>query len=215
MKGVVLPGPKSHLLEHVRSLWQSRGLSCRTKYRMRDLPQDSGEYLSALPNIRHLTLFNARVEHISEEGFHYCFSAFRGALTYLSLDTFATSFSAFVTLAGYFPNIRTLQLRYLILEPDERLVPPLPRPLRGKIHIHAQPNGLKFFDRLAELDLEYEELVIVPSYHAVETRFLESVLQISTGTVKFLRLIPQLPRKQPSPWLLIRATSSPDVPRPR
>ena len=195
IKGVALSGPKAHLLEHVRSLKHCRGLSFRTKYRMRDLPQDSGEYLSALPNLRRLTLFNARVERIGEEGFQCCFSVFRGALTYLSLDTVATSFSAFVTLVGYFPNIRTLQLRSLVLEPDEGSVPTLNWPLRGKIHIHAQPNFPEFFGRLAELDLEYEELLIVPSYHAVKTRFLESVLQISTDTVKLLRLIPQLPRE--------------------
>jgi len=109
----------------------------KTKYRMRDLPRDSGEYLSALPNITSLTLSNFRVENIGEEGFLSCFSTFRGALTYLALDTFATSFSAFVALVGYFPNIRTLRLRSLILGSDEGPVPALFRPFRGKVNIYA------------------------------------------------------------------------------
>jgi len=195
MNGVVLSGPKAHLLKYVRSLRHRRGLDFSVQYQMRDLPQDSGKYLSVLPNLNSLTLFNAKAERISEDGFHSCFSAFRGTLTYLSLDTFATSFSAFATLVGYFPNIRTLQLRSIFLEPDEGPVPPLFQTLRGKIRIHAQPCYSEFFSRLAELDLQYEELVIIPSCNSVEARFLESVLQISTRTVKFLRLIPQLPRE--------------------
>lgn len=121
------------------------------------------------------------------------FSAFRGTLTYLSLYNFTTLFSAFVTLASYFPNIRTLLLRSLILEPDKGSVPALFRPLRGKVHIHVQPHCLEFFDRLAELDLEYEELVIEAFYYAAEKTPLERILQISPKTVKTLRLVGQLP----------------------
>jgi len=102
---------------------------------MRDLPQDSGEYLSALRNIHNLTLFNTKVEHIPKDQFHTCFSTFRGTLTYLSLEVFDTSFSAFVTLVNFFPNLRTLQLRSFALGPDEGPVPSLSRPLRGKLHL--------------------------------------------------------------------------------
>ena len=138
---------------------------------------------------------NSWVEHIDEEGFSSCFSAFRGTLTYLSLDLSVTSFSAFVTLVDYFPNIRTLLLRSLVLKPDEGPVPTLSRPLRGKAHIHVQSNHLEFFDRLSELNPEYEELVIDAFYHRAEQKSLEKVLQISPRTVKFLRFIPQLPRE--------------------
>jgi len=162
---------------------------------MRDLPQDSGEYLSVMYNLRNFTVQNGWVEHIDEEGFHACFSAFRGTLTYLSLDISATSFSAFVTLVDYFPNIRTLLLKSLILKPDEGPVQTLSRPLRGKAHIHVQSNYLEFFERLAELDTEYEELVIDAFYDLAEKRSLERILKISPRTVKFLRFIPQLPRE--------------------
>ena len=108
MNYVVLSGSEDHLLEYVRSLWHGRRPGLGIKYRMRDLAQDSGEYLSALRNLRTLTLSNITVEHISEREFCTCFSTFRGSLTRLSLDTFATSFSAFVTLIDYFPNITML-----------------------------------------------------------------------------------------------------------
>ena len=158
---------------------------------MRDLPQDSGEYLSALHKIHSLTLYRIRVEHVSEEGFHTCFSAFRETLAYLSLETFITSFSAFVALVDYFPNIRTLQLRLFELEPDEGPVPTLSRSLRGKVHVeYAQDNSSEFYNRFAKLDQEYEELVINARTLSApaKAKFLGSTLQISTTTVKFLRL---------------------------
>ena len=68
------------LLELVHSSRHSRVLD----YRMQDLAQDSGEYFSVLRNLRSLTLVNVCVEHIGEDGFRACFSAFRDTLTYLS-----------------------------------------------------------------------------------------------------------------------------------
>ena len=186
MKGVILSGSKAHLLEYVRSLRHSHGRD----HRMRDLPRDSGKYFSALHNLHSLTFYQTRIEHISEEKFHTCFSAFRKTLTHLSLDTFTTSFSAFVTLVDHFPNITTLQLHSFVLEPDGGPVPSLSRPLRGKLHIHSvQANRLEFFNRFAKLDLEYEELVITGTpFMYKETEFMESALQISANTVKFLSL---------------------------
>ena len=186
MNGVVHSGSKAHLLGHVRSLRHSRG-NWETKYQLRDLAQDSGEYLSALPNIHDLTLYNTGIEHISEDTFCACFSAFRETLTFLSLDTCATLFSAFVTLVDYFPSLMTLQLYSLAPGPDEGPVPSLSRPLRGKAHVRrAQDNCLEFLNRFSELDLEYEELIIDSLFLFVETKFLESALQISASAVKFL-----------------------------
>lgn len=139
MNSVVLPGPKVHLLEHVRSLWHSGRAGLKPKHRMQDLPQDSGEYLSALRNLHSLTLAHTRVERIDEEGFRACFSSFRGTLTCLSLESFATSFGAFVTLVDYFPNITTLRLHSFVLEPDQGPVPILSRPLRGKCKSVIKP----------------------------------------------------------------------------
>ena len=158
---------------------------------MRDLAQDSGEYLSALRNIHSLVLYNTLVEHISREDFRTCFSAFRETLTYLFLHNFTTSFSAFVTLVDYFPNITTLQLSPFKLEDDEGPVQSLSRPLRGKLRVRECRDSYLFFNQFSKLDLEYEELIIDSSYSLTKV-FLESAFQISTSTIKCLRLASNL-----------------------
>jgi len=166
-------------------------LGIGAKHRIRDLPRHSGEYLSALHNLHTLTLYKTRAKHIPEDQFYTCFSTFRGTLTYLSLKNFSTSFSAFVTLVDYFPSIRTLQLHSFVLEPDEGPVPSLPRPPRGRLHIeYVLPDRLEFFNKFVKLELEYEELR-VDSLDA-GTEFLESALQISSNTVKYLKLATEL-----------------------
>lgn len=193
MNGVVRSGSKSRLLGYTRSLQYHRGPGFGVRYHMRDFPQDSGEYLPALHNLHSLELSRITVEHISEVGFPACFSAFRGTLACLSLNIFRTSFSAFVTLVDYFPNLRSLRLCSLLLEPDKGPVPPLSRPLRGKVHFRDIPaRGVEFFDRFAKLDLEYEELII-DSTLSMKTRVVESALQTSPSTVKFLRVTPEIP----------------------
>ena len=99
---VISSPSKAHLLQYVRSLLHRRG-AFGFGYRMQNLPLHSGEYLSALRNLRSLTLSKIRIEHIGEEEFHTCFSAFRETLTFLSLENFVASFSAFITLVDYFP----------------------------------------------------------------------------------------------------------------
>lgn len=181
---------QSHPLGYVRSLWHSPSSDPKHKYRIRDLPRDCGESLSALRNLHNLTLHNTKIEHIGEEEFRACFSAFRETLTYLSLESFATSFSAFVTLVDYFPNITTLRLHSFDLEPDEGPVPTLSHPLRGEVQVRTktESNCLEFLDRFAKLDLEYERLVIFPSSTSLEETLLKSALRISASTIKFLRL---------------------------
>ena len=156
---------------------------------MRDLAHDSGGYLSGLRNLRNLTLSNILVEHISEGEFHTCFSAYRETLTYLNINTLTTSFSAFVTLVGYFPNLTSLRLHWFTLKPDEGPVTSLSQPLRGKLHIHDAPaDSLEFFSRFTQLDTEYEELIIDSFIDVSTPGFAETALRISPSTVKFLRL---------------------------
>lgn len=137
MDGVVLSGSKTHLLGYVRSLEHSLTPNTKNMYQMRDLQKDSGEYLSALHNIHSLTLLRVRIEVIGGEGFHTCFSAFRETLIDLTLQTVVTSFSAFVTLVSYFPNISTLRLGLVKLVPDEEPVPSLPQPLQGEVRVFS------------------------------------------------------------------------------
>jgi len=182
-----------------------RGRTIEANYPMRGLGQESGEYFSALRNIHSLALCNIRVEYISEDQFRTCFSAFRETLTHLSLETVTTSIGAFVALVDYFPNITTLQLCSLVLEHDKRTTPPLSRPFRGKVRVHcSRGDRLGFFDQFAKLDLEYEELVVTSCdlFLNEKIEFLESALQISVGTIKFLRLITELECEHPFPGLI-------------
>ena len=83
------------------------------------------------------------------------------------------------------------------MKPDEGPVLPLSRPLRGKIHlVNTNRNCVELFNRLAKLDLKYEELVF-ESCLGVEARLLESVLQLGTNTVKYLRLTTQFECEYP------------------
>ena len=195
MNGVVLSGSKSHLLKYILSF---RHLSTRgfgIKDTMRTLPEVSGEYLSGLINIHTLELFQIRIQHISKGEFHTCFSAFRETLTYLTLEYFDTSFSAFVTLVDYFPNVTTLRLGSFSVIPDEGPVPPLSRPLRGTIRLGCSISRCAgFFDRLAKLDPEYEELVLLSPYCAGAV-LVESFLRLCARTVKYLRLTTEFERE--------------------
>lgn len=211
VNGVVRSDSKARLLEYVHSMWYSRCLGSN-RYRMQDLAEVSGEYLSALPNLHRLTFTGIQVGHISQAQLHACFSVFREALTYLFLDTFTTSFSAFVTLVGYFPHITTLRIGQFVLKLDEGPIPLLPRPFRGKLHVNqVQADYLEFFDRFAQLNPEYEELVI-SAPKLPETEFVESALQISASTVQFLRLTTQLRGEYSLPTVLIGITSLPNHP---
>jgi len=197
INSVVLPGPKTHLLQYVRSLKHFRSLVPGTTCLMRNLTKDCGGYFSALHNIHSLALSGIKMERTSEEGFRACFSAFRETLTDLTLRLFATSFSMFVTLVDYFPNIATLRLNAFALMPDEGPVPPLSRPLRGELHVRqSDPRCLEFINRLAKLDLEYEGLIF-ESRISVETKCLKNVLQVSASTVKYLRLDSTIQREHP------------------
>lgn len=193
---MTLSGSKDHLLGYVRSLSHWCGDIIGLNWQMRGLSQECGGYFSALRNLQSLTLFNFKVEHIGEEGLRTYFSAFRETLTYLFLDMFSTPFSAFVALVDYFPNIRTLHLRLLVLEPDEGPIPTLSRPLRGKVHIGCvQVCCSEFSNLFSKLDLEYEELVVETPGHFMGTEYLRSALQLSPSTVKFLRLMDQFRRE--------------------
>jgi len=198
MNDIVLSESKTHLLQYIRSLRHCCGSTNGYKYSLRTLSKGSGECFSAIHNVRSLELANIRIEHLSKEGLHGCFSAFRETLTSLTLRAFVTSFAAFVSMIDYFPNITALQLGLFELEPDEGPIPQLSQPLRGRISIYLPlPSScyLIFIDRLAKLDQEYEELVIDPTSIPLRTELFNRILQFSTGTIKCLRLLGKLKRE--------------------
>ena len=125
----------------------------------------------------------------SGQEFRTCFSAFRETLAELAIRFFSTSFSAFVALVNYFPNITTLRLGSFSLRHDEEPAPLLSRPLRGKIYIHYthQDQRWDFVDRLAKLEMEYDRLVI-ESRFILRPEVLEGNLRLSPSTVRYLKL---------------------------
>ena len=209
MNGVVFSRSKAYLLGYVLSLSRCRGPTYGRWGRMEDIPEDSVQYFSALRNLRSLSFFDTAFKHINEERFRPCFSAFRETLTHLSFVSLATSFGAFVTFVNHFPNITSLELSLSVVRPDDGPVPPLSRPLRGKLHVHKTiTNCVEFFNRFAMLDPEYEELVIDSSIVFSRTEFVEIALRISPRTVRFLKLIDSLrvsnlfpyPSSKPHPY---------------
>jgi len=191
--GVALSGAKTHLLHYVRSFRHHRVPKRSLRYSVWDLPKEPGEYIFALRNIHSLQLVNIRIDPLSKE-LQTCLSAFRETLTSLTLLFFVASFSAFVSLIDYFPNITALQLGMFALNPDEGPLPSLSRPLQGKIHIRPpHPGCLGFIDRLAKLDQECEELVIGATNANLETEFFVRALQFSTA--KYLRLLGSFERE--------------------
>ena len=184
MDSVVRPEANIRLLGFVRVL-RHCPRSVET-YPMQKLAEDSGEYLSAVHGVRSLELSRIEIGPISQEDLCNCFSAFSETLTDLTLEWFTMSFSAFVTLIDYFPNISTLKFSKFAVKPDEGPVPPLSRPFRGKICVgYASANCVEFFNRFAKLDLEYRELVIG---FRMRAELAEAILKLSTSTVKYLRL---------------------------
>ena len=196
MEGVALSRSRTRLLGYVRSLRHRCSRRAERGYPLQHLYEDSGKYLSALNNLRSLKLIGVRIQHISEENINPCFSVFRNTLTDLTLDYFIASFSAFVTLVDYFPNITTLLLGPFETKPDEGPVPPLSRPLRGKVCIRARNGCAQFFDRFATLDLKYEELVLM-FCDGEERKNLGSALQLGARTVKYLRLTAEFYSEHP------------------
>ena len=67
MSAVVLSGSETHLLEYIRLLRHCRILDMGSVYSMQNLLKDSGEYLSALCNVRSFKLAKIRIEHIKTE----------------------------------------------------------------------------------------------------------------------------------------------------
>jgi len=183
INGVASPRSKSQPLKYVRSLQHY----CLTPV------TETSYWMRNLHNLRSLGLSYIEIGHINKAEYHPCFSAFRETLTNLTLEDFDTSFSAFVTLVDYFPNITTLQLGSFEVKSDEGVVPPLSRPLRGKLCLHA--NRVGFFDQLAGLDPEYEELVLGSRFSTGE-KFV-GLPQLCANTVKYLRLTVGFKREHP------------------
>jgi hypothetical protein len=154
-----IPPTNTGLLHCIRSLTYSvlraRGPSRHPSvYTLQD-------YLPTLCNLQTLTFSYMRIEPTIPERLDL-FSAFRHALLSLSLTTVSISWSAFASLVGYFPYLRSLEICWTHFRVDGQPVHYPSRPLHGRLlvgHMWEHPVDL-VVDRFPELKLECEELVL-------------------------------------------------------
>ena len=112
------------------------------------------------------------------------FSTFQHTLFSLSLTHGLITWSSFVALVGYFPHLRDLTVRGPRFQVDDRPVPQILHPLRGRLVVdsYLPDESMKLFvNRFPELKQEYEELEITTSF---EPRLLTAV----EGSLKYLTL---------------------------
>ncbi|KAF9645589.1 hypothetical protein BDM02DRAFT_3120001 [Thelephora ganbajun] len=162
------------LLRHVRSLaYYDRGYggigSRYGIYALRD-------YLPSFFQLQRLVLYDVRIEPTIHEHFEW-FSAFRHTLSSLSLRQSSITWSAFIALVGYFPNLRDLHIFRMWFRKDDRPVPCLPHALRGRLSVSFGTVMGFPFDRLVGLKLEYEELEMDEMYEARLVAAVERTLK--------------------------------------
>jgi len=119
-----------------------------------------GDYLPSLRNLESLVLSSMDLQSdISQQVEN--FSAFRHTLSSISLWECRISPGALVTVVNYFPNLVNLQLRASTQAADHEPVPPLLRPLRGRLSVQKlRDHHLPVLDRLSDLPPELDELVL-------------------------------------------------------
>ena len=123
------------------------------------------DYLPSLCQLRALTFSDLHIEPTISENLEI-FTAFRQTLSSLSFNQVRITWSAFVALIGYFPNLRKLDVQMSWFMVDDSPVPQLSHVLRGTLlvsnyrFIDTEP----FIDRLHTLKPEFDELVIIWDY---------------------------------------------------
>ena len=155
---------KTELLDHVRSFhyWAPNNkTSCLSTS---DPIYGFTRYLAAFRRLRTLTLsdmpFSSITSNPSQEANIY--SAFQHTLSSLSILECSISWSVFIQLIGYFPNLRNLEICNLHYGRDDRQPITLSRPLRGGLCItgFAMWALATFSDRLPRNQVAYDKLTI-------------------------------------------------------
>jgi len=174
------------LLHHVRSLTFTIDPTAWLRfpgYRIDSL----GDYLPSFHNLESLVLSSMDLQSdISQQVGN--FAAFRLTLSSLSLSGCYLSPSVLVIIVNCFPNLIDLQLRAPMRAEDHEPVPPLSRPLRGRLSVLAFRNhDLPVLNQLSDLPPELDELVIGGG--AQVTTGYGHIVATYAGSVKRLRLL--------------------------
>ena len=91
---------------------------------------------------------------------------FQHALSSLLLVRVSITWTGFVTLLGYFPNLMNLKVREVSFGADICPPPHLPCALRGRLLVRCvkERDPVPFIDQFVGQKLEYEELVVMGDY---------------------------------------------------
>ena len=172
------------LLRHVHSLTLSiTGPRCPVPTSLID---DLGDYLPSLHNLKSLVLSSLNLESGSPKVEN--FSAFRLTLSSLSIWRCYVSTGAFIILVNYFPNLVDLQLRSPLPVEDYKPVPPLLRPLRGRLSAEGfNDHTLLLLNHLSNLPPELDELATGGTGQG--TIGYDHMVAAYVGSVKRLRLL--------------------------
>jgi hypothetical protein len=148
------------------------------------------EYLPSFCQLRTLIFLGIDIEPTILEHLDL-FSAFQHTLSSLSIREGSITWSAFVSLVGYFPNLRDLKILLMSFEVDSRPAPRPIGPLRGRLSVELREGESTdlFADWFPALRLEYEELEISQDFGH---RFLTTIAH-SLKYLKLTRIIRMLP----------------------
>jgi len=178
------------LLGHVRSLLYFTVLRS-SGWRQLSF-NDFIDYFHSFHHLQHLTLCGMHIGSDISERLEV-FSAFRLSLLSLSLRTLVLTWSAFVAIVDYFPNVRDFTVSHIIWDIHHRQPSPLSRPMRGRLSIDMHKyRGLPILaDRLSGLGVECDELLILGSLDpGPSTPHYQRIVDACGKSVKRLRLSP-------------------------
>ena len=152
------------------------------------------DYLPAFCQLQTLTLRNMDIGSTISNHMDL-FSAFQHSLSSLFLVQTSIKWSTFVTILGYFPYLRHLEIRSSAFEMDDWYTPQLPHPLRGKLFFSVLWSDIKpFVDRLLGLKPEYEELEVFGEYeHRLVTAVESNLKSFKTSGCKCMLLAASSP----------------------
>ena len=173
-------------LHHVRSLTYI--LDTTARFRPPEYHIDSlSNYLPSFRRLKKLVLSSICLQSGIPQQLEN-FGPFQHKLSSLSLWSCHVSSGALVTIVNYFPNLVDLQLCVLTLKEDGEPIPPLSRPLRGRLDIQQFWNDdLSLLDHLSDPPPELDELVVF-GYVRMPVAY-DRVVTTYAGSVKRLELL--------------------------
>ena len=167
----------AEVLQHVRTL---------TCLRIRSFGVLHSDYFRSLHRLQNLALRDIpRIESNTPN----LFIAFQDTLSSLVLYHVYLTWSTFVALVDYFPNLRELDFSESTFEPDQFPVSPPSRPPRGKLRLStllASDFGT-LCQGIAGLEPEYDQLEIIDIFEQTHSN-VQRIIWACKKTLTYLRV---------------------------